>query len=158
MNTSSRLAPGYRPDFDIDALFGKEAEDFVLRELFVGIITRAVEVKRDGRWRETGNLYVEVEQSPHGKSWRPSGLMTTDADYQAYVLGNPSQALGPNTSMAVLVLPTTSVRAYAASESNNFERTVLGGTKGDNPTRGVLLSTSRLLASIRRESWHEPHN
>jgi hypothetical protein len=67
--------------FDINLAEGEIAEA-ALRNLFTGGVT--IEVKRDFRVSETGN--VAIEEANRGK---PSGITTTQADVWALVLDGP---------------------------------------------------------------------
>ena len=71
-------------DFDLDFTYGHEGEQLV-RDILTGGLT--VEVKRDRRWVETGNIYVEsafYSRATH--NWIQSGIMVTKADRWALVL------------------------------------------------------------------------
>ena len=74
---------GYEPDFDIDLKRGQDGEQFVANILTGDRAT--VEVKRDFGTHRTGNLYVETHQlSRDGKTWIPSGIATSKADWWVY--------------------------------------------------------------------------
>jgi len=83
-------------DWDLDLTHGQVGEALV-NDLLTGGFT--VEVKRDRRWAETGNLYIEtycwynLEQA-----WKESGILVTKADYWAFVLNE-----------TVLMIPTRKV-------------------------------------------------
>lgn len=71
-------------DFDLDFSYGLYGEQLV-KDILTGGLT--VEVKRDRRWVETGNVYIETaffSRATH--NWVESGLMTTKADRWAFVL------------------------------------------------------------------------
>ena len=71
-------------DFDLDLSFGQEGESLV-NDLLTG--GKTVEVKRDRRWKETGNIYIEIAcWSVKENAWVDSGLMVSKADYWAFVL------------------------------------------------------------------------
>lgn len=76
---------------------GQEFEDFVQdalakRGIFLGNYTSqkwqlehgenmlGMEIKRDGRFRETGNFYIETAEKSHKDkpNWTPSGIMRDD--------------------------------------------------------------------------------
>ena len=89
---------------------GKEYEDFISEKLrSVGIITgiytskrwqlehgesaSGIEIKFDKRFKETGNLYIEVAEKSHPSmpEYSPSGIMRNDNSY-LYVIGDYDQA------------------------------------------------------------------
>ena len=71
-------------DFDLDLNFGLEGEAIVYELLTGG---KTIEVKRDRRWKETGNLYIETECFyQKDNCWKLSGLRATKAEYWAFVL------------------------------------------------------------------------
>ena len=72
-------------DFQADLAKGQIGEELA-KALIMGEIE--VEVKTDFKWKETGNLYIELEcyHQSTGK-YELSGLSTTTADYWAFVLG-----------------------------------------------------------------------
>jgi len=70
--------------FDLDFGYGRKGEQLVEALLTEG---KTVEVKRDRKWWATNNIYIEVEcWFNKSKSWEPSGLMVTTAEYWAFVL------------------------------------------------------------------------
>lgn len=117
-------------DFDIDLAVGHEGEILVRELLTHG---KTIEVKKDLRWKETGNLYIEtVCWSHNNQQWYPSGLSVTKAEYWAFVLDD-----------AVLMLPTKilkSVVAYHGQEiSCNIE---------PNPSKGYLIKIMDVFRSM----------
>jgi hypothetical protein len=118
-------------DFDMDLAFGQEGESLV-KELLTG--GQTVEVKRDKRWVETGNLYIETEcYFNRTHSWGPSGISVTKAAYWAFVLEE-----------MVLIIPTDALR-YAVDE---FGSSIVCNIP-PNPSRGVLVTVPQLLKSIK---------
>lgn len=108
-------------DFDLDYSYGLQGENLVDQLLTGG---KTVEVKRDRRWKDTGNIYIEVAfWSVSQMAWVDSGLMISKADYWAFVLeemvvlipfdklvetvhkrGKPSQCdIPPNNSRGYLI-------------------------------------------------------
>ena len=74
-----------RSDWDLDLRFGQEGEVIVNSLLTAPIET--VEVKRDRRWKETGNLYIETEcWSDVLACWYASGISTTQASHWSFIL------------------------------------------------------------------------
>ena len=122
-------------DFDADLLWGEEGERYA-RELLKGLVgvdaRFTVEVKRDSKALETGNVYLEYQQLPKGRPpWRKSGLATTDATHFAYIIGN-----------MILIAPVEAWQ-YVGRE---FGRSVETG--GDNPTRGMVVPIKNLLKRL----------
>lgn len=117
--------------FDLDLEFGQEGENFV-KELFTEGGT--IEVKRDRRWKETGNVYVETECFfTRNNQWAPSGLSVTKAKYWAFVLEE-----------ATLVVPTDALR-YAVVEFGSYIECRIP----PNYSKGVLLTVPQILKSIK---------
>ena len=98
----------------------------------LGIDPHLVEVKRDAMFLHTGNVYIEVSQSPPWIDYyKPSGINVTTADYWAFVCGE-----------AVTLVPTNVIRKCVASQDREPRD---GGLNGDNPTKGYTLSLRALL-------------
>jgi hypothetical protein len=75
---------GTKSDWDIDLRYGQIGEKYV-ENLLTNVET--VEVKRDKRWIETGNIYIETQcWSDKRKIWYKSGLTTSKATHWAYVV------------------------------------------------------------------------
>jgi hypothetical protein len=114
-------------DFDLDFAYGHEGEQLV-RDILTGGLT--VEVKRDRRWIETGNLYIETafySRSTH--NWVESGLMKTKADRWAFVL----------ESLVIIVSTDDLKKAidkFGRSVSNKIE---------PNPSKGFLITLNDLI-------------
>jgi hypothetical protein len=73
-----------KSDFDLDFRYGSQGEQLVNDLLTNG---KTVEVKRDRKWVETGNIYVEYEcWYNNSQSWELSGLSVSKASYWAFVL------------------------------------------------------------------------
>jgi hypothetical protein len=71
-------------DWDLDLAEGQYSEELV-RRLFND--KNKIEVKRDLRWRETGNLYIETQQySTYYNKWILSGISVSKADFWAFQL------------------------------------------------------------------------
>jgi len=114
-------------DFDLDFAYGHEGEQLV-RDILTGGLT--VEVKRDRRWIETGNLYIETafySRSTH--NWIESGLMKTKADRWAFVLEG-----------LVVIVSTDDLKKaidkFGRSVSNKIE---------PNPSKGFLITLNDLI-------------
>lgn len=150
--TRARLSEGYKPEFDIDYRYGREGEQFVLDFLdgFVQAVGRlTVEVKRDGRYMDTGNLYLEVE-CKRRDGWQDSGIRTSTADMWSFVLGD----------LVVIAVPTRVLRQiveYAWQSADRLGKPMFRAEEkdGKNPTRGVRLQLNwfltRLIPALARE-------
>lgn len=118
-------------DFDLDFSYGYAGEQLV-KDILTGGTT--VEVKRDRRWIDTGNIYIETAfYSRATNNWVESGLMTTKADRWAFVLER----------MVVIVTVIDlkdAVNRYGRAISND---------KTPNPSRGFLLTIEELLKAQR---------
>lgn len=119
-------------DFDLDFSNGREGETLVEALLTGG---KTVEVKRDLRWHETENLYIETScYYQRSKSWEASGLSTTKADYWAFVLCG-----------GVLMIPTTVLKTavflYGRQIRCNIE---------PNPSAGYLVTANEILTALAR--------
>ena len=118
--------------FDLDFGYGRKGEQLVEELLTQG---KKVEVKRDRKWWVTNNLYVEVEcWYMKSKSWEPSGVMVTEADYWAFVL-----------EQGVLMVPTSHV-LYAIKE---FGREITCEIP-PNRSKGYLITVDDLLMAMRK--------
>lgn len=117
--------------FDLDLEFGQEGEALVQELLTDG---RTIEVKRDRKWKDTYNVYVETECYFVGKqSWGLSGLSVTEAKYWAFVLEE-----------AVLLVPTDALR-YAIKEFGGYTECRIP----PNYSKGYLLTVPQILKSIK---------
>lgn len=86
---------------------GLEYQDFVARELMKhGIVLNnffskrggtekenslGMEIKRDGKFRQTGNLYIEVAERRDNAPWKASGVMRDDNNW-LYLIGDEQTA------------------------------------------------------------------
>jgi hypothetical protein len=114
--------------FDLDFRYGYAGEQLVEELLTNG---KTVEVKRDRRWHETGNLYIEVECWYNiTQSWQASGIAVTEADYWAFVLEE-----------SVLMIPTINV----IQAINQYGREI-NCEIPPNKSRGFLITVNDLLA------------
>jgi hypothetical protein len=126
-----------RSDWDLDLRFGQEGEVVVNSLLTAPIET--VEVKRDRRWIETGNLYIETEcWSDVLSCWYASGITTSKASHWSFVLED-----------TVLIIPTDSVRKAIAVFGMKREM-----NRPEYSTRGFTITVADLLkiTSRRRQS------
>jgi hypothetical protein len=118
-------------DFDLDFTYGHEGEQLV-RDLLTGGLT--VEVKRDRRWVETGNIYIDTafySRSTH--NWVESGIMKTKADRWAFVLEKL-------VIIATIEDVKKAIDIYGRPISNERE---------PNPSKGFLITVEDLMAVQR---------
>jgi len=118
--------------FDLDFRYGYAGEQLVEELLTNG---KTVEVKRDRRWHETGNLYIEVECWYNStQSWQASGIAVTEADYWAFVLEE-----------SVLMIPTINV----IQAINQYGRQITCEIP-PNKSRGFLITVNDLLTVMSK--------
>jgi hypothetical protein len=117
-------------DFDIDCAKGELAEKLVVK-----ILTDAkLEIKEDGRWKETGNLYVEIWcWQQRTQSWEKSGLLATKSNYYGFVIEG-----------AVLLFPTHIV----IDACNRFGISAKCKIP-PNPSKGFIITVDNLLESTK---------
>lgn len=129
-----------KSSFDLDFSYGRDGEKLVEQLLTNG---KTVEVKRDRRWHETNNVYVEIEcWYVASQSWELSGLSVTKADYWAFVL-----------EQGVVMIPTNHVW-YAIK---NFGREITCEIP-PNRSKGYLIQVEDLLTTmkvLRKENINE---
>ena len=112
-----------KSDWDLDLAFGKAGEIQVNELLTASIET--VEVKRDRRWKETKNLYIEMACfSEKINSWYLSGLSTTKASHWAFVLED-----------IVLIVPTLKLKDVVEAKGRKIEM-----IRPEYSTRGYLIN------------------
>jgi len=116
-----------KSDFDLDYRYGSEGEQLVNALLTGG---KTVEVKRDRRWSETGNIFVEYEcWYNNSQTWELSGLSVSKAAYWAFVL-----------EQTVIIVPRFHVdwacRMYGRPITCKME---------PNNSRGFLITTDHLM-------------
>lgn len=113
----------YNNDFRYDLKVGQVEEEWL-----AGLLqSKTLEVKRDFRASQTGNVFVEF--FCRGK---PSGIATTQADHWAFILDDG----------IVIMLPTERLKVLAR-EAVKEGNTVLGGDS--NTSRGALVKVARLI-------------
>jgi hypothetical protein len=118
-------------DFDLDFSYGQEGERLV-NDILTGGLT--VEVKRDRRWVETGNIYVETAfYSRSTYNWVESGLMKTKADRWAFILEE-----------LVIIIKTDDLRKAI----DKYGRPI-SNEKEPNPSKGFLITVDDLMAVQR---------
>ena len=132
----SRYADGYEPRFDIDNRYGHDGERLV-GDVIQGMVTGCTEVKRDGMFHKTGNLYVEYE-CHRRDGWHKSGIATTEADAWAFVLGESNVVICIATSVLKEIARDRYRQGHTAEETN-----------GSHPTRGVLIPAALIVEHAR---------
>lgn len=121
-------------DFDLDFANGREGEQLV-ESLLTGGLT--VEVKRDLRWKDTGNLFIETECYYISKeAWAPSGLAVTKAAYWAFVLGD-----------STLLVPTNVLKETVRRNGRAIENRT-----PPNYSRGYLITPADLIQMIKEKA------
>jgi hypothetical protein len=114
-------------DFDLDFTFGQEGEKLV-RDILTGGLT--VEVKRDRRWVQTGNIYIETAfYSRSTYNWVESGLMKTKADRWAFILED-----------LVIIVRTDDLKKTI----DKYGRPI-SNEKEPNPSKGFLITVNDLM-------------
>lgn len=118
-------------DFDLDLSVGHEGEALVKELLTNG---QTVEVKRDLRWKETGNVYIETVCWSHNNSeWYPSGLSTTKAAYWAFVL-----------EANVFIVPTETLKQVVTTRGRAINCNIQ-----PNPSKGYLIKIEDIINTVR---------
>lgn len=120
-----------RSSFDLDFSYGREGETLVEQLLTGG---KTVEVKRDRRWHETGNVFIETDcWYVTSNSWKPSGLSVTKAGYWAFVLEE-----------GIVIVPTDYVRYVV----NNWGHEITCNIP-PNVSKGYLVTIENLLSAMK---------
>jgi hypothetical protein len=115
-------------DWDLDFRFGQEGEQYVAN------LIQTVEVKTDRRWKETGNLYIEIYcWSPNTEGWYPSGLLATKASHWAF-----------NLEGTVLIVPTVVLKDSCTKFGRRINCEI-----PPNQSTGFLITIDNLMESTR---------
>ena len=123
-------------NFKYDLQFGEQGET-LLKEIIEGGYT--VEVKRDRKISETGNIAVEVEYKG-----RPSGLTRTQADYYAFICS------GDKYNDEVIILITTErLRKLVVTHEERGWRCVFGGD--GRQSKLILVPIKEILGTVSNE-------
>jgi len=113
-------------DFDIDLKYGKQGEETVANILSI----ETVEVKRDKRWKETGNLFIETDCWYNAsQSWEKSGLSVSKATHYAFVLEN-----------MVVITTTEDLKSVVEKSGRPIECKI-----EPNPSKGYLIKLSHIV-------------
>ena len=119
-----------RSDWDLDLRYGQEGESYIKSLLNI----ETVEVKRDKRWKNTGNLYIETWcWSDNNSEWYPSGLQASKATHWAFVL----------EAMAFIV-PTEQLKQTVEKYGYQIECSI-----PPNYSKGYLIKVTDLLQVAR---------
>tara|TARA_R110000765_G_C18441185_1_gene547017 strand:+ start:122 stop:472 length:351 start_codon:yes stop_codon:yes gene_type:complete len=110
-------------DFRYDLKVGQVAEN-LLADL---LENKKIEVKRDLRALETGNVFIEYESRN-----KPSGIAKSEADYYCYFISDTRMFLITTTDLKKLC------RKYIGTN-----RDKLGGDS--NTSKGILLPITDLI-------------
>jgi hypothetical protein len=110
-------------DFRYDLAVGKVAED-LLADL---LENKKVEVKRDMKAMETGNIFVEYESRD-----KPSGLANSEAEYYCYFINDDRMFVIETSELKMLC------RTYIGTK-----RDIVGGDS--NTSKGILLPLTDLI-------------
>jgi len=115
-----------KSDWDIDFRYGVEGEQMVKDLLTI----ETVEVKRDRRWKETGNLFIETSCFyVNERITKRSGILTTKASHWAFVLEDLTLIVAKADLMATLM-------QYGRQASCNLE---------PNISTGYVITVAQLL-------------
>ena len=116
---------------DLDFSYGRVGESLV-DELLTG--GKTVEVKRDRRWHQTNNVYIEVEcWYNNSDSWEPSGLSVSQASYWAFVLES-----------SVHIVLTEVLRSAVAKYGREITCEI-----PPNKSKGYLITIENLLSETK---------
>lgn len=145
--TRRRGIDGYEPRFDLDLAYGQQGE-LLVADVAEAIANGMVEVKRDGRWASTGNLYVERRCRRASGRYEPSGISTSSATLWAFVLGG---------SQVMVIIPTTLLRTYCEELWRSPYRRRDGSRlysveerDGSHPTKGFKVPLDGFFAWLKR--------
>jgi hypothetical protein len=121
---------GSLSDWDIDLRFGQDGEKYV-NNLLTNIET--IEVKRDKRWIQTGNLFIETQcWSDKINKWYESGINASKATHWAFVveelvvilpIEKLKQVVQTYGRMIEMNRPEYSTKGYLITVEDIFKRT-----------------------------------
>jgi len=117
-------------DWDIDLRDGLAGENSI-REL---LQIQTIEVKTDRRWKETGNLYIEIYcYKQKTQSWEKSGLAVSKASHWAFPLGEATMIITRETLIQAVLKNGRKIECKIEP----------------NPSRGYLIKPEQILATAR---------
>jgi hypothetical protein len=121
---------GKASDWDIDLRFGQEGETYV-NNLLTNIET--VEVKRDKRWIETGNLFIETQcWSDKQQQWYDSGINASKASHWSFVLED-----------LVVIIPLNKLKETVQNYGRPIEM-----NRSEYSTKGYLITVENIFSRI----------
>lgn len=124
------------PRWDVDLAMGHEGERRVARVLGLLLNGSRLHVEVKQKRRRDDAFYVETEQNPFGRGWRPSGLSTSEAETWSFLVEGTG---------CMFTVPTGLLRELVAKGlGRDVEETA-----GDCPTRGSLLRVGQILSYAR---------
>lgn len=142
---------GYQPAWDIpaphfaaDLTYG-EAGEQVVRDFIAQLALGAIEVKTD-RFRN-GRVVVETHQRTQ-YGWRPSGINVTQATWWVYQYGLDG---------AFTVVSVERLKRYLRVNYDSLVRREFGN-RGDNPSRGFLLSSYQVTDLLTGNAYDGPRH
>lgn len=116
--------------WDLDYRDGLEGESLIADLLHID----TVEVKKDRRWIETGNIYIETEcYYQNENEWRPSGINASEATHWAYVLEE-----------SALIIPLDRLKRVVLEHGRAVTCNI-----PPNPSRGYLINVGTLIEAVR---------
>ena len=121
--------------FDLTYQLGLAAER-VVDAFFKGSIVN-IEVKRDMRWLETGNVFIETHcfYRESGK-YEESGILTTKADEYVFVLGRAKLSIPTDVVLTLIKRPDSKRRP---------------NKHGLNPSWGNILNVAEALKYLQEQ-------
>lgn len=132
---------GYNPEGDIgpnfrrDLAFGQQGEQLALLQWDALVQGNAVQEVKRSRFADPV-LFVEVEQRPRGRGWRPSGLFEPRSESEWFWFIKPND-------IGIVVPKTRLLKAYSIGPPIKG-----GGFSGDNPTRGFTTCIGCLIGGL----------
>jgi hypothetical protein len=118
---------GSLSDWDIDLRFGQDGEKYV-NNLLTNIET--IEVKRDKRWIQTGNLFIETQcWSDKINKWYESGINASKATHWAFVVEE-----------LVVILPIEKLKQVVQTYGRMIEM-----NRPEYSTKGYLITVEDIL-------------
>jgi hypothetical protein len=116
--------------WDLDYRDGLEGESLIADLLHLD----TVEVKKDRRWIETGNIYIETEcYYQNENEWRPSGIRVSEATHWAFVLEDLSLI----------------IERYRLIDAVHEHGKPITCNIPPNPSRGYLINVGTLIEAVR---------
>jgi hypothetical protein len=126
-----------QPAWDIDREIGAQAELWVSDVRSALAKKGTVEVKHDKPFLKNQHCYVEYACRGRDGVWRPSGISTTKATLYVFTFGSLPGGLIIETEW----LKRAARRAFKRPSARREM------TRGDNPTKAVLVSIADLWAT-----------